>query len=361
MRISKREEIEKKLGKTIWEVFAELKNIKTLEDVRDQILRITQGINISPATIQKNIEEALISGELNAQSPFLAWIPEQDNTPKRRGRISMREQIEEKTNMNLFAYIEKNCSSAKTATEAAIIIEKNTAIGCSEKTLLKYIQDAIDSKEIKPDSFVATLIPIKEAPGKRGKASMRDLIEQRLKCKLFDLFTQKFSNIDTIEQAAKYLTEISGINCSVNVLIATINRALEASEITQDAFFTKWLPTVKKHNKKAPKASKIDSEGNAIPEPKKVNGIVVMASLKCSHCTHEAEQKSVLESYFKDCLVLGLKGNRCPKCNKFGTYTAEFIHNGQTFRKAVIDNGIYAAEEYVDKKGNRIENPFETN
>ena len=88
----------------------------------------------------------------------------------------------------------------------------------------------------------------------------------------------------------------------------------------------------------------------------KINGILINIKFVCHECGHEHSAKTSCKSP----KIIGLRALLCPECKKYGTCYAEFKFEGIKCRKALVYNGVYKKEEFVDKDINTVHNPFES-
>lgn len=219
----------------------------------------------------------------------------------------------------------------------------------STATLLKTILNGIELGEVKEEQF-QYLIPEEKESGKRGKASVQDLMEQLTGSPFWDLLKEKFSNITNAEDAAKLVMSLSNdkIQCTAGTIINTIMRGIESKSVSQDDFFVQWCPAPK-----IKKSSKVSESGEVISH----NAIAVSFVCECgTRCRKNAD---ILSANY----LLALKAMKCPKCNEWGSQTAEFSVNGEMYRKAVkeisgLGTATMSSEEFIDSKNHVIPNPF---
>lgn len=93
-------------------------------------------------------------------------------------------------------------------------------------------------------------------------------------------------------------------------------------------------------------------EMEIIPE---LHSSTININCHCEDCGHDFEK----ETKCSETHLLALRTIQCPKCNVWGHSVVCFELNGVKARKAMLPEGTYQVESFIDEAGNKVSNPFE--
>lgn len=272
-----------------------------------------------------------------------------------KGKKSMRSIVEETFKKSIWdVFSEMNVKTVEDAQARLLVQGKITT---STVTIIRTIQTGVELGEIKEDANFLCWLPFEsEEQKKKGRASVRDLIEHITGVNIWDLFRTKFADISNADDAAKRLVSLSKdkVPCTGQTVIKTVMRGLEKKEITENEFFYAWCPIVKHHRKTKDHKVKTVKEDDEVSSGPKRSMVTVQFQCTCGKAF--AAKSEVWDGYF-----LGLKARQCPSCNKIGSLSASFSVNGKQYRKAVIElpkMNISGSEEFVDEHNKKTKNPF---
>jgi len=308
--------IEKFFSRQVWAVLrADFTDCKDVESIATKLSEKTQGkIDVKPLTIFKMIELGIEKGEVKEKDffhPFGVPAPKQKQGAHLSPRKSTRVKIEEffdKTVWEVFEEKFKKCKSVEEATERLDKLTKGK-ISVTPVTVLNIIKAGIESKEVSDNKFYSKWAET-SGSGRRGKVSTRQRLETYTKTNIWEWFREKFVGIQDRKEACAKILRLTGgsITMGDQVLILTIERGLEAKEITEEDFFAAWAAPKRKRKSKA--------DPNA--EPKKEETRYLLTGV-CKSCGH-TKKLSTTTSEFRF-HGSGLKSHRCPSCDLWSSYT----------------------------------------
>ena len=379
---------------TPWGIFREkFQGINSAEAAVQHMLKITDGkILTSIPSIVKIVEEGLKAKKATSKDAFTIWVTcktegqANGEAPKHRGKATFKETAEKHFGINLWEIFRDKFKDVQTAESAVkrMLALTGGMVVTSAVTIAKTIERGLEAKEITDEDFFAAWKDCKsegQEKGqvkRRGKAPLREKLENFFKNdeiyggkNIWDIFREVFKGVKNVKDAPEILKKETGgkISTTVVTLISTIEKGLEANEITDQEFFVAWtVKDTKRAERKAEKALEQEkkAEEKAAKQAAKALEDGTVSNLPAfaitERCTCGTVKKTATQVLNGE-LTMGFPGKKCGGCGTWGsagkmTITGTYL--GIPIRKKVIFSKQYdmMIECYVDEHDNEIENPL---
>ena len=242
-----------------------------------------------------------------------------------RGIQSIRSIIEAKHGP-FFDLIRNHCKDCADKESACVALNAILdGIEILPQTLLNTIVKALEKKDdtLSDDDFFVKWVSNNGGKKARGKKSIRSIIEEK-HGSFFDLIRKHCKDCTDKESACEALNEaLDGIDIKPQTLQSTISKALEVGEISDKDFFVAWI---------APKrrGKKNQSSEDSAPA---ANKVTVVVKCVCQNCGDI--RKMVYDEENLKLMGVGVKALRCKGCEKWATYKATYLLDGETKQEKV--------------------------
>ena len=235
----------------------------------------------------------------------------------------------------------KGCKTVKVMEEKYNQLTNNKA-SCHPQTIIRTLKKEGASEEDYP--FLKA-----NRTRKRGKTSVRELLEQHFGKPLWDTIKEECTPGACLEAVAAKIEGLSEITVKPQTLLNTVQRGIETGEVKEEDWFHKWIKE-KKHR----------TQRENLGKPS--NFKAYRLKYTCRECGHSLVDVAKDEGCLGDEINLNLIARRCRRCNKWKTYLVEGEIQGTNIRKAVVSLNEYGyewdGETFVDKNFKIIDNPL---
>ena len=147
-----KQHIKESFNMDIWDFFREkCDDCDSIEEAQRRYTALSGGKTIHPNTLTYLIKNALKSGEIQADEPFVKWIKKSKNNKQKRGKESIKEKFERLfPGQTFWEYLNKNFQDIEHAEGAASKLAKltNGKIDTSSITIQRNIQSGVDAGEV---------------------------------------------------------------------------------------------------------------------------------------------------------------------------------------------------------------------
>lgn len=321
-------------------IFQEIKGM-TPEEAASRIIILTAGkFSPSPPTVQKMVDRAIESGELQ---PEHLKNPEPVEKSGHRGRASLYDILSIRPD---FKEILTNLNGLSPEDASKKISEYDSDLTPSGPTVQKMISRAVEQGDIKENLLKEE--EEDDSPKRKGIESAKSKIEKILGISFVDAIRQNCNPKSAVQSIAAKLNDITGVEINTNNVFSYLRDEFSQGNLLEEDFFYEWVKPKRKHEeKKEFKSLESIPKGQEFP-----------VQCECSECNTKRTMVLNDSESFGNQLVIGLRGYRCKGCGRYASFIATIKYQGKTVTKACLEHNDVLDEVFVDNKMNIIPNPF---